>query len=102
MIRTAAPEGAQATKPLCTSSAQPAPLRLDLPPSRQIFLGQWRRGGLGLHHDPCNSPAAGFSDRLNAVYAARDQMAVDAQRVQTPQVRNGAEAINAKIQLPLF
>ena len=58
--------------------------RLTLPPLRQIFLGQRRSGRLGLHHDARNSPAAGFFDRLNAVDAARDLLAVAVQRVAAP------------------
>ena len=57
---------------------------LSLPPLRQIFLGQRRSGRLGLHHDARNSPAAGFFDRLNAVDAARDLLAVAVQRVAAP------------------
>src|SRR6266853_2473807 len=59
-------------------------LLLSLPPLRQIFLGQRRSGRLGLHHDARNSPAAGFFDRLNAVDAARDLLAVAVQRVAAP------------------
>jgi hypothetical protein len=55
-----------------------------LPSLGQIFLGQRRSGRLGLHHDARNSPAAGFFDRLNAVDAARDLLAVAAQRVAAP------------------
>ena len=51
---------------------------------RQKFLGQRRGGRLGLHDDARNSPAAGFFDRLNAVDAARDLLAVAVQRVATP------------------
>jgi hypothetical protein len=69
------------------SRAQPAragPLLLGLPPLRQIFLGQWRSGRLALHHDARNSPAASFFDRLNAVDAACDLLAVAVQRVAAP------------------
>src|SRR6267142_525831 len=59
-------------------------LPLALPPLRQIFLGQRRSGRLGLHHVARNSPAAGFFDRLNAVDAARDLLAVAVQRVAAP------------------
>src|SRR6202171_3487544 len=68
------------------SRAQPAragSLLLGLPP-RQIFLGQRRSGRLGLHHDARNSPAASFFDRLNAVDAARDLLAVAVHRVAAP------------------
>jgi len=57
---------------------------LGLPPLRQIFLGQRRSGRLGLQHDAHNSPAATFFDRLNAVDAARDLLAVAVQRVAAP------------------
>ena len=50
----------------------------------QIFPRQRRGGRLGLHHDARNSPAAGFFDRLNAVDAACDLLAVDVQRVAAP------------------
>src|SRR6185436_6605513 len=69
------------------SRARPARaglLLLALPPLRQVFLGQRRSGRLGLHHDARNSPAAGFFDRLNAVDAARDLLAVAVQRVAAP------------------
>jgi hypothetical protein len=59
-------------------------LLLSLLPLRKIFLGQRRSGRLGLHHDARNSPAAGFFDRLNAVDAARDLLAVAKQRVAAP------------------
>src|SRR5215468_281563 len=51
---------------------------------RQIFLGQRDSGRLGLHHDARHPPAIGFLDRLNAVDAARDLLAVAAQRVAAP------------------
>src|SRR5689334_18724313 len=69
---------------------------------RQILLRQGRTRGLRLHRDARNPPAADFFDRLNAVDAALHGLAVAAQRVQTPQVCNVAEALDAKIQLPLF
>src|SRR5258708_23715835 len=59
-------------------------LLLRLPPLRQIFLRQRRSGRLGLHHDARHSPAAGFFDRLNAVDAARNWLAVAVQRVAAP------------------
>ena len=40
------------------------------------FLGRRRRGRLGLHRDARHSPAAGFLDRLNAVDAVSDLLAV--------------------------
>src|SRR5215469_12808902 len=51
---------------------------------REIFLGQRGSGRLGLHHDARHSPAVGFPDRLNAVDAARDLLAIAAQRVAAP------------------
>jgi hypothetical protein len=64
--------------------ARPGSLLLGLPPLRQIFLEQRRRGRLGPHHDARDSPAAGFFDRLNAVDAARDLLAVAVQHVAAP------------------
>src|SRR5579864_3014247 len=87
------------------SRAQPAragSLLLGLPPLRQIFLGQRRSGRLGLNHDARNSPAAGFFDRLNAVDAARDLLAVAVQRVAAPYVRDVAVALNVNFQLLFF
>jgi hypothetical protein len=57
---------------------------LSLPTLRQIFLGQRRSDRLGLHHDARNSPSACFFDRLNAVDAARDLLAIALQRVAAP------------------
>ena len=54
------------------------------PPLREIFLGQWHSGGLGLHHDARHSPAAGFFDRFNAVDAPRHLLAVAVQPVAAP------------------
>jgi hypothetical protein len=74
-------------KQLRKSRAQPAragSLLLGLRPLRQIFLGQRRTGRLGLHHDARNSPAAGFFDRVNAVDAAPDLLAVAVQREAAP------------------
>src|SRR5262249_46635279 len=59
-------------------------LLLCLPPLRQIFLGQRGSGRLSLHQDARNLPAAGFFDRLNAVDAARDLLAIALQRVAAP------------------
>src|ERR1700733_13979131 len=53
---------------------------IGLAPLRQISLGQWRSGRLGLHHNVGNSPASGFFDHLNAVDTARDLLAVAVQR----------------------
>ena len=72
-----------------------------LPTLRQIFLGQRRSGRLGLHHAR-NPPTAGFFDRLNAVDAARDWLAIALQRVAAPLVRDVAVALNAKLQLLFF
>src|SRR5437763_734702 len=77
-------------------------LLLRLPPLRQIFLGQRRSGRLGLRHDDHNSPAVGYFDRLNAVDAARDLLAVAVQRVAAPYVRDVAIALNVKFQLLFF
>ena len=59
-------------------------LRSGLVSLRQIFLGQRGSGRLGQYHDAGNSPAASVFDRLNAVDAARDLLAVTVQRVAAP------------------
>jgi hypothetical protein len=64
--------------------ARTGSLLLGLPPLWQIFLRQRRGGRLGLHRDVRNSPAAGFFDRLNAVDAACNLLAVAVQRVAAP------------------
>jgi hypothetical protein len=63
---------------------------------RQIFFGQRRCIRFRRHNDPRNSPAAGSSDRLNAVDATRDRLSVALQRIEAPQVRDRAEAIDRK------
>src|SRR5215469_1406689 len=72
--------------PRCSACVHPlqAGLLLGLVSLRQIFLGQRGSGRLGLHHDAANAPAAGVFDRLNAVDAARDLLAVAVQRVAAP------------------
>src|SRR5215469_6771907 len=73
--------------PRCSASVHPLRaglLLFGLSPLRQIFLGQRGSGRLGLHHDARHAPAVGFLDRLNAVDAARDMVAVAAQRVAAP------------------
>ena len=59
-------------------------LLFGLSPLRQRFLGQRGSGRLGLHHDAGDAPSAGVFDRLNAVDAARDLLAVAVQRVAAP------------------
>src|SRR5215470_4214067 len=50
----------------------------------EILLGQRRSDRLGLHHDARNSPSACFLDRLDAVDAARELLAIALQRVAAP------------------
>jgi len=68
----------------CVHPLRAGLLLFGLSPLRQIFLGQRGSGRLGLHHDARHPPAVGFLDRLNAVDAARDLLAVAAQRVAAP------------------
>src|SRR5262249_49882504 len=69
----------RSTRSLTPPASSPIRCRftaLSLPTLRQIFLGQGRSGRLGLHHDARDSPSACFFDRLNAVDAARDLLAI--------------------------